>query len=71
MGLLMENRGRVLVLVIITLFLFATHLSTYTVEATFFTQVEIELLEESVEVDVSPGSDKRAYLKGTVTCKNR
>ena len=70
MGLLMGNRGQVLVLLIMFgIFFSVTPLLAYQGEANPFTEVTVELQEEPARVDVSPGSSGIVKLSGTVYCK--
>jgi hypothetical protein len=70
MGLLMESRGQVLVLIIVFgILLSATPLLAYQVEANPFTEVTVDLQEEPASVDVSPYSSGIVTIQGTVTCK--
>lgn len=70
MGLLMGKRGQVLVLLIVLGVLFSsTPLFAIPVPASPLTVVTIQLPEEPVEVDVSPGSSGIVEVDGTVTCR--
>lgn len=69
MGLLMENRGQVLVLLMVFgIFLSVTPLLAYQGEANPFTEVTVDLQEEPAKVDVSPGSAGMVSIHGIVTC---
>lgn len=70
MGLLMGNRGQVLVLLIVLgVLISAVYLFVIPVKANPLTQVTLELPEEPLTVDVSPGSDGIVEVNGMVTCR--
>jgi len=70
MGLFMGKIGQVLVFIMVVGVLFSgIPLSAIPARANPLTVVTIELPEEPVEVDVSPGSDGIVEVEGTVTCK--
>lgn len=69
MGLLMGNRGQVLVLLIVLGVLFsAVHFFVIPVKASPLTTVTLTLQEDPPTVDVSPGSSGIVEMHGTITC---
>jgi hypothetical protein len=66
----MEIKGQIFVLLmVIGIFFPFTFLCNFPVKASQLTTVTLELQEEPVEVDVSPGSPGIFEVEGTVTCK--